>query len=75
MIETIHTQGGETIRTMTPVEYQKLHADAENRRRRRDDLLRFARHLREEMGLMTNRTLPEVVDDYLASPTSDADDE
>lgn len=67
MIETIHTQDGDTIRTMTPVEYQKLHSAEETRRRRRDDLLRFARHLREEMGLMTNRTLPEVVDDYLAS--------
>lgn len=57
MIETIHTQDGETIRTMTPVEYQKLHAETERTERRTEDLLGFACYLRAHTQ---DRTLAEV---------------
>ena len=39
---TLTTGEGETIiRTLTPVEYQRLHTEAENLQRRREDLLGF----------------------------------
>lgn len=68
MIETVTTETGETIRTMTPVEYQKVHAAEESRTRHRVDLKDFVAFLLARVDVsesIPNETLDALIADYL----------
>ena len=65
-IHTIRTENGETIRTMTPVEFQKAYTRIDSQRRRRDDLMGFAAHVADRLGLdsLTGDRVAGLVDEY-----------
>lgn len=65
MIETISTEAGETIRTMTPAEYVRAHDAADATAHRRMELTGFATFLAAQMGL--EATLPSTQIDALAA--------
>lgn len=67
-MKTLTVESGVVVRTVTPAEYQKLHAAEEASARRRVDLERFGSHLLAAVvdGLGT-RELAGFVERYVSS--------
>lgn len=54
MIHTVTTEAGETIRTMTPIEYVKSHDAADRVVKRHAELTGFATFLATQLGLQAS---------------------
>lgn len=74
-IQTITTEAGEIIRTMTPVEYQKAHEAEERRTRKAEEMTGLIHWMQDSLGLlreMPKTNIPSLVEEYLVHQTAHA---